>query len=215
MPQAVEDREEKSGSSQGRTERPSSSPAAPISHTPGPWSWVERDGMRCLKPGVLWLNESAGSGGIWGDEIDKANARLIAAAPTMFAALDAADEALAQFTAFEADARAIMGNTNFNIVQLRRAEVRAAIAKALGASTASPAVQSVLPRDDGKPSKEEADFTARFVARMIAVVTAGGGDTHGLEEYAVQAARAAYEDPQQREDGPEDCADNDISYWEA
>jgi len=85
-----------------------------------------------------------------------ANARLIAAAPTMFAALDAADEALAQFTAFEADARAIMGNTNFNIVQLRRAEVRAAIAKALGASPARPAEQSVLPRDDGKPSNEEA-----------------------------------------------------------
>lgn len=39
-------------------------------------------------------------------------------------ALTAADEALAQFTAFEADAREIMGNTNFAIVQQRREQVQ-------------------------------------------------------------------------------------------
>jgi hypothetical protein len=42
-------------------------------------------------------------------------------------ALEAADEALAQVTAFEADAREIMGNTNFAIVQQRREQVRAAL----------------------------------------------------------------------------------------
>lgn len=44
-------------------------------------------------------------------------------------ALKAADEALAQVTAFEDDARHIMGNTNFAIVQQRRNQVRAAIDK--------------------------------------------------------------------------------------
>jgi hypothetical protein len=44
-------------------------------------------------------------------------------------ALRAADEALAQVTAFEEDARYIMGNTNFNIVKMRRAQVQTAIAK--------------------------------------------------------------------------------------
>lgn len=49
-------------------------------------------------------------------------------------ALKAADEALAQFTAFEDDARYIMGNTNFAIVQQRREQVRAALAAAEAAS---------------------------------------------------------------------------------
>ena len=48
----------------------------------------------------------------------------------MLAALKAADEALAQFTAFEDDARYIMGNTNFAIVKERREQVKALIAKA-------------------------------------------------------------------------------------
>jgi hypothetical protein len=36
--------------------------------------------MKRLAPGVLWLNDSPGSGGIWGDEIDRANAAAIVAA---------------------------------------------------------------------------------------------------------------------------------------
>lgn len=60
----------------------------------------------------------------------KANARLVAASPELYEALEAADEALAQFTAFEDDARYIMGNTNFAIVQERRKQIRAALSKA-------------------------------------------------------------------------------------
>lgn len=55
---------------------------------------------------------------------------LLADRARMEKALRAADEALTQFAAFEDDARYIMGNTNFEIVQLRRTEVR----QALGAS---------------------------------------------------------------------------------
>lgn len=52
----------------------------------------------------------------------------------LLAALKAADEALAQVTAFEDDARYIMGNTNYEIVAMRRALVKAAIARAEGRS---------------------------------------------------------------------------------
>lgn len=45
-------------------------------------------------------------------------------------ALKAADGALAQFTAFEEDARYIMGSTNFEIVKLRREQIRIALRKA-------------------------------------------------------------------------------------
>ncbi|MBP7704154.1 MAG: hypothetical protein KA105_02575 [Caulobacter sp.] len=45
-------------------------------------------------------------------------------------ALAAADKALAQVTAFEDDARYIMGHTNFNIVVDRHKQVRAGLSKA-------------------------------------------------------------------------------------
>lgn len=52
--------------------------------TEGPWTW-ERDGTHAesysLSPGVLLT--SLPDGTPWGDEIDQANARLIAAAPEM------------------------------------------------------------------------------------------------------------------------------------
>lgn len=44
-------------------------------------------------------------------------------------ALELADGALALVTAFEDDARYIMGNTNFTICRLRREQVRAALPK--------------------------------------------------------------------------------------
>lgn len=52
----------------------------------------------------------------------------------LLAALQSADHALAQVTAFECDAREIMGNTNFEIVKHERERVKAAIAKATGAA---------------------------------------------------------------------------------
>lgn len=61
-------------------------------HTPGPWEWrvLEEDGstMRVLSPGVLIVEQCGG--GPWGDSMDRANARLIAAAPTLLAERDEA-----------------------------------------------------------------------------------------------------------------------------
>lgn len=117
--------------------------AGAAAYTPGPWSrgfsdwWVDRqDSGDSRWVALLADNREApvalvlGEGPADAEEIE-ANAHLIAAAPTMLEALIAADEALAQFTAFETDAREIMGNTNFEIVKQRREQVRAAISKAI------------------------------------------------------------------------------------
>lgn len=59
--------------------------------SPGPWFWcLEDEGgehpMKTLAPGVLIIDDDGG--GIWGDEIDRANAHLISAAPDLYAALE-------------------------------------------------------------------------------------------------------------------------------
>jgi hypothetical protein len=54
------------------------------------------------------------------------------------------------------------------------------------------------------------EFCGRFVSQMLSVA----GNEDGLAEYAAQAAAAAWEDPLMREDGPEECALTDMSYWE-
>lgn len=132
-------------------------------HTPGPWSHHVDIACKCGYVSASDHPVAKVISGDWGDDypsirlvggslervaeaymdqitygrIDQAeadaNARLIAAAPELLDALRAADEALVQFTAFESDARAIMGNTNFALVLLRQTQVRAAIAKATGA----------------------------------------------------------------------------------
>ena len=51
--------------------------------TQGEWAWREEFEplhMRTLSPGVLILDNTPGSGGPWGDEIDRANAAHIAIA---------------------------------------------------------------------------------------------------------------------------------------
>lgn len=61
--------------------------------TPGPWAWRYEDGGHMeadqwfLSPGVLMADGTDGTPS--GDSIDRANARLIAAAPEMYEVLDA------------------------------------------------------------------------------------------------------------------------------
>lgn len=60
-----------------------------VKHTKGPWEWKDDDrekfGHYRLHPGILATDLSDGTP--WGDEIDRANARLIAAAPDLLVAL--------------------------------------------------------------------------------------------------------------------------------
>jgi hypothetical protein len=60
------------------------------------------------------------------------------------------------------------------------------------------------------------EFCARFKARMLAVAGpawSAEADGQSLEDYADQTAPTYYDDPDMRDDGPEDCADCDMSYW--
>lgn len=58
-----------------------------------------------------------------------------------------------------------------------------------------------------------ADFRDRFVAEMMTALPIFGDTEAELRAYAEEAAKAAYETPWQREEGPEACAQADISYW--
>lgn len=69
-----------------------------MAHTPGPWySWLPRDcdgGCRTIRTekgrahGTYYGTELASTHGLANDEEDKANARLIAAAPDLLEALE-------------------------------------------------------------------------------------------------------------------------------
>lgn len=60
-------------------------------------------------------------------------------------------------------------------------------------------------------SKEE--FCRRFRERMIAVAGPTFDDGESVAGYADSVSPSYWDDPQQREDGPEACADADMSYW--
>ncbi len=60
-------------------------------------------------------------------------------------------------------------------------------------------------------SKEE--FIARFKARMIAVAGEKLDDGTIVAEYADEVAPTYYDEPWQCLEGPEECADADMSYW--
>ncbi len=61
-------------------------------------------------------------------------------------------------------------------------------------------------------SREE--FCARFKAEMMKALSYFDGTEAELAEYAEQAAPTYYDEPDQREEGPEQCAREHISYWE-
>lgn len=70
----------------------------------------------------------------------------------------------------------------------------------------------------GEPMSRE-EFCARFKVRMLAVAgpffaQEGPDAPDSVEEYADQIAPTYWDDPSQRANGPEACAETDISYWE-
>lgn len=62
-------------------------------------------------------------------------------------------------------------------------------------------------------SREE--FCNRFVARMIEKAGSDLVEEDGrtVTQYAEETAPTYYDDPALREEGPEECADADMSYW--
>ncbi len=66
-----------------------------------------------------------------------------------------------------------------------------------------------------EPPPKKAEFCERFVARIVK----RAGFTHfddglSVEAYAKETAPTYFADPDQRAEGPEECADADMSYWD-
>lgn len=57
------------------------------------------------------------------------------------------------------------------------------------------------------------EFLTRFKAQMVAAAGEKFDDGSSIAEYADEVGPSYYEDVQQRGEGPENCADADISYW--
>lgn len=62
-----------------------------------------------------------------------------------------------------------------------------------------------------KMTKEE--FCRRFVERMVQRGGQTFDDGSSIREYAEETAPTYWQERHQREDGPEECAEADMSYW--
>lgn len=62
------------------------------------------------------------------------------------------------------------------------------------------------------PLKQE-EFCARFKAHMLKYGGLIFDDGSSIADYAEEVAPTYWEDESQRRDGPESCADADMSYW--
>lgn len=62
-----------------------------------------------------------------------------------------------------------------------------------------------------EPNKEE--FCARFKAYMLSVAGEKFDDGTSIAEYADATAPTYWDEPDQRAEGPEECASADMSYW--
>ena len=60
-------------------------------------------------------------------------------------------------------------------------------------------------------TKEE--FCERFKAYMLKVAGPRFDDGSSIAEYADETAPTYWDEPDQRAEGPEACADADMSYW--
>jgi len=59
------------------------------------------------------------------------------------------------------------------------------------------------------------EFVERFVKWMIETASAPFDDGSSIEEYARSTAGSYFDDPFQRQEGPEACAESDMDCWEA
>jgi len=59
----------------------------------------------------------------------------------------------------------------------------------------------------------QAEFCARFKAHMLKYGGPTFEDGSSIADYADDTAPTYWEQPSDREEGPEACADADMSYW--
>ncbi len=60
----------------------------------------------------------------------------------------------------------------------------------------------------------QGEFIARFVAYIVKMAWFSHFDDGvSVEDYAKEVAVLYWDEPHQREDGPEECARADMSYW--
>ena len=60
----------------------------------------------------------------------------------------------------------------------------------------------------------EAEFTRRFTARCLAMCGFDAfDDGQSVADYCADVAPSYWSDAHYRDDGPEECADSDMSYW--
>lgn len=57
------------------------------------------------------------------------------------------------------------------------------------------------------------EFCSRFRERMLSQAGSKFDDGSSVAAYAEEIAETYWDAPDQREDGPEACADADMSYW--
>jgi hypothetical protein len=121
-------------------------PEPSAAFTPGPWITVYQDGYRTLvRTEDNSINVALTGVGPWAQahrQQEEANARLIAAAPDLLRSLK--NMCCALNAARDPEAAELFA---VKIAKTHDAAL-AAIAKALGAATASPAVQSARPREE-------------------------------------------------------------------
>lgn len=63
------------------------------------------------------------------------------------------------------------------------------------------------------PATTKEEFVARFKARMIAVAGEKFSNGDSISEYADEVGPTYWDEPDQRKEGPEECAEADVSYW--
>lgn len=57
-------------------------------------------------------------------------------------------------------------------------------------------------------------FVRRFIDEMVRLAGEADGNGDRVRDYAAAVAPTYFDDPDQRECGPEDCAESDLDNWE-
>jgi len=63
------------------------------------------------------------------------------------------------------------------------------------------------------PELMKEEFCRRFVDHMVKQAGEAFADGTSVRQYAEETAPTYWDEPGQRADGPEECADADMSYW--